>query len=276
MNQLTQIVKNPGVIIIVLDGCRPDGVTRAKTPQLDWIMANGAYTLSARTIFPSITFPCHISMLYGVKAHRHGIYGNYSSPIKMNGHHSILDLAYMCGRKAAAFYDWEQLRELSSPTVLDFAYYRRANLEKNASRAMAHTCAEYIEAARPSLCFINFGTIDTIGHAHGWMSEAYLNQIAVIDAAIGLIIDKIKAANLLENYYIIILSDHGGTGRDHGGDSAEEMTIPWMVTGPGIRRGYEMTGQLHIYDTAPTMAHLLKLPFQGIWQGRIITEIFEF
>jgi predicted AlkP superfamily pyrophosphatase or phosphodiesterase len=276
MYQMTPNDKTPGVILIVLDGCRPDGIIRAKTPQLDWIMANGAYTLRARTIFPSISFPCHISMLYGVKAHRHGTYGNYSNHVKMNGHHSILDLAYMCGRKVAAFYDWEQLRELSSPTVLDFAYYRRASLEKKISMGIAHACAEYFEAAKPSLCFINFGTIDTVGHEYGWMSEAYLNQIGVIDEAVGLIIDRIKVANFLEQYYIVILSDHGGTNKDHGGDTAEEMTIPWMVIGPGIRRGYEMTGKLDIYDTAPTIAHLLKLPFQGIWQGKIITEIFEF
>jgi len=276
MHQITQDVKTPGVILIVLDGCRPDGIIRAKTPQLDWIMANGAYTLSAQTIFPSITFPCHISMLYGIKAHRHGTYGNYSSHVKMNGHHSILDLAYMCGRKVAAFYDWEQLRELSSPTVLDFAYYRRASLEKNGSMQIAHTCAEYIEAAQPSLCFINFGTIDTVGHEFGWMSDTYLNQIEVIDEAIGVIIDRIKAVNSLEKYCMIILSDHGGTDKDHGGDTVAEMTIPWMAIGPGIRHGYEITGKLDICDTAPTVANLLKLPYQGIWQGKIITEIFEF
>lgn len=275
MYQTTHTHKNSGVILIVLDGCRPDGIIRAQTPNLDWIMANGAFHLKARSIIPSLTVPCHLSMLYGVKPHRLGIFGNYSTQIKTTGHHSILDLTYMCGQKVAALYDWEQLRELSSPTVLDFAYYRKANIDKRSSIALARVCADYIETEKPALCFLNFGTMDTVGHAQGWMSDAYLNQIGVIDEALGIIIDRIKAADLLNRYHILVLADHGGIEKNHGKDTDEETIIPWMITGPGIKCGYEITQEVVIYDTAPTVANLLQLPFQGIWQGKVITDIFE-
>jgi predicted AlkP superfamily pyrophosphatase or phosphodiesterase len=61
----------PGVIMIVLDGCRPDGLQKARAPNIDWIMENGAYTLKAQTTFPPITFSCHMSMLFGIKPVRH-------------------------------------------------------------------------------------------------------------------------------------------------------------------------------------------------------------
>ena len=52
----------PGVIMIVLDGCRPDGLQNARVPNIDWIMENGAYTLKAQTILPPLHFlvtcPC--------------------------------------------------------------------------------------------------------------------------------------------------------------------------------------------------------------------------
>jgi predicted AlkP superfamily pyrophosphatase or phosphodiesterase len=275
MYQTTPTQEDSGVVLIVLDGCRPDGIIRAQTPNLDWIMANGACHLKARTILPSITFPCHLSMFYGVKPHRNGIFGNYSAQIKTNCHHSILDLAHMCGRKVAALYDWEQFRELSAPTVLDFAYYRRANIDKGASIAIARECANYIEIEKPGLCFLNLGTIDTVGHDQGWMSDAYISQIGFIDEALGIIIERMKAADLLDRYYILVLADHGGIEKDHGGDTDEEMSIPWMITGPRIKCGYEITKEVMVYDTAPTVANLLQLPFQGIWQGKVITEIFE-
>ncbi|MGD2271699.1 MAG: alkaline phosphatase family protein [Desulfobacterales bacterium] len=275
MHQTTHKKENLGVILIVLDGCRPDGITNAQTPTLDWVMANGARHLKARTTFPTISFPCHLSMLYGVKPHRIGIYGNYSAQIKMNCHHSILDLAHMCGRKVAALYDWEQLRELSSPTALDFVYYRRASIDKYASITIASECAKYIETEKPGLCFLNLGTIDTVGHAQGWMSEAYLNQIGFLDEAVGILIENMKTADLLNSYHILILADHGGIGRDHGGQTDEEMNIPWMIIGPGIKCGYEIVAEVSICDTAPTVAHLLQLPIQGAWQGKVVTEIFS-
>lgn len=275
MIQTTREKETIGVLLIALDGCRPDGIVGARTPNFDWIMDNGACHLKARTIYPSISFPCLLSMLYGVKPHQHGIYGNYSAQIKTNCRHSILDLAHMCGCKVASLYDWEQVRELSSPTALDFAYYRRANIDKQASMAIARECANYIANENPGLCFLSLGTIDTVGHDQGWMSEAYVNQIGIIDEAVGIIIERMKAADLISRYHILVLADHGGIGRDHGGDTDEEMNIPWMIMGPGIKCGYEITGEVTICDTAPTVAHLLQLPIQGIWQGQVITEIFK-
>jgi predicted AlkP superfamily pyrophosphatase or phosphodiesterase len=264
-----------GVILMVLDGCRPDGLQWANAPNIDSIMKSGSYTLKAQTVIPPITFPCHMSMLFGVKPLRHGIYGNYSIHVKRGCHHSILDVAHMCGRKGAAFYDWEQLRELASPTALEFSYYRRCSPDPEASMIIARACANTIMRDGPDLCFMNLGSIDMVGHAKGWMSKEYIEQIETIDRAVGIIIEGVRQAGQMDRYYFIVLSDHGGTGNDHGTETAEELTIPWMVSGPGIRRGYEIRGNVQIYDTAPTVARLLKLPVQGIWQGKVITEIFE-
>lgn len=50
------------VILVSIDGMRPDGVINCKNPFVEQLMKMGSYTLDARTVSPSVTFPCHMSM----------------------------------------------------------------------------------------------------------------------------------------------------------------------------------------------------------------------
>jgi arylsulfatase A-like enzyme len=52
------------------------------------------------------------------------------------------------------------------------------------------------------------------------------------------------------------------------------MTIPWMVAGPGIRRNYQIQGEVVLMDTAPTLARLLDVPPHAEWEGRCVEEVF--
>ena len=47
-----------GTILIVIDGCRPDGIQQADTPAIDSLIARGAYTFNAQSVVPSSTLPC--------------------------------------------------------------------------------------------------------------------------------------------------------------------------------------------------------------------------
>ncbi len=39
---------------------------------------------------------------------------------------------------------------------------------------------------------------------------------------------------------VVISSDHGGAGLTHGPNDPRSLSIPWIVTGPGVRRGYDL------------------------------------
>ena len=54
------------VVIISMDGVRPDAIDAIDTPALDRLMAKGAYSRHAQTIDPSFTLPSHTSTLSGV------------------------------------------------------------------------------------------------------------------------------------------------------------------------------------------------------------------
>jgi arylsulfatase A-like enzyme len=53
------------------------------------------------------------------------------------------------------------------------------------------------------------------------------------------------------------------------------MTIPWMVSGPGICPGHRIGTPVRIIDTAPTIARLMQIPAHYSWEGEVPEEIFE-
>ena len=69
------------VLLITLDGLLPDSYEHPdahglKVPTLRWLIANGASSDGALSVFPSVTFPSHTSMTTGVFPGAHGIVGN--------------------------------------------------------------------------------------------------------------------------------------------------------------------------------------------------------
>ena len=71
----------------------------------------------------------------------------------------------------------------------------------------------------------------------------------------------------------LLQSDHGGHERNHGTDLREDMTIPWLVAGPGIRAGHTIAADVSLLDTAPTLARLLGIAPDREWEGRCIEEV---
>jgi predicted AlkP superfamily pyrophosphatase or phosphodiesterase len=68
---------SPYVILISFDGFRWDYLDRGLTPNIDNIINNGVRALSLRPVFPSKTFPNHISIATGLYPDHHGIILNH-------------------------------------------------------------------------------------------------------------------------------------------------------------------------------------------------------
>jgi arylsulfatase A-like enzyme len=85
-------------------------------------------------------------------------------------------------------------------------------------------------------------------------------------------IDALKATGAWDDTVTLVLSDHGGHERSHGTDSPEDMTIPWLLHGPGVKEGVTLTEEVRLFDTPPTLAYLLSLIPDRYWEGRIATE----
>lgn len=64
------------VIWISIDGVRADYLERAELPFLGAMAAEGAFSRSLVPVFPSLTFPGHVSKSTGTTVDRHGVTGN--------------------------------------------------------------------------------------------------------------------------------------------------------------------------------------------------------
>ena len=77
------------VVLISVDGLRPDLALRANMPSLRGMLREGAYTFWAQTVAVAITLPAHTSMLTGscaAKARRYLEHGPARSGIPAPAH----------------------------------------------------------------------------------------------------------------------------------------------------------------------------------------------
>ena len=252
------------LVLFVVDGLRPDGLKEAATPQIDALRNRSIHTGAARTVMPSSTLPCHTSMFRSVPPERHGITTNTWVP-QVRPVPSITDVLHRAGKRTAALYNWEQLRDLSDPGSLDFSCFIRNCDYPAGDLEIAARAVDWLGRGETDFAFVYFGYTDIAGHNHGWMSPPYLEAIGNVDRAIGKVAAKVDDGRTA----MIVTSDHGGHARTHGTEMPEDITIPWLLCYPGVRPG-EIAGAVSIIDNAPTIAALLAVEAAPDWAGRAI------
>ncbi len=83
------VVQNIGatdhVVVVSIDGLRPEFYrdTRWPAPMMQQMARQGASARTVTSVFPSVTYPAHTSILTGVRPAAHGIY--YNSPFEPDG-----------------------------------------------------------------------------------------------------------------------------------------------------------------------------------------------
>ena len=259
----TQQSSQPHVVLILVDGMRPDGLMMVDTPSMDAIMQDGSFTLEAETTFPTVTLPCHSSLFLSVPPERHGILTNTWVP-QVRPVPGLFDVLHQSGKIAGSFYNWEQLRDLSSPGSLAISLMLR-NLESTNGQAdweLTQAAINWLTNHDYDFAFIYLGKTDVAGHDHGWMSKPYLAAIQEADRCIGHIM-----ATLPEDTYYFVMADHGGHDRTHGTQFIEDMRIPVLAQGPDIQKGYELDGDVSILDIAPSILRILDIPQPKEWMG---------
>ncbi|KXA99169.1 hypothetical protein AKJ42_03630 [candidate division MSBL1 archaeon SCGC-AAA261C02] len=60
------------VFLVTIDGCRPDVLQSASTPNIDNLLENSAYSWQAQTVYPSVTPVGHASLFTGATPETHG------------------------------------------------------------------------------------------------------------------------------------------------------------------------------------------------------------
>jgi predicted AlkP superfamily phosphohydrolase/phosphomutase len=269
--------------MIGLDGLAGNTVEAADMPTVKMMMAEGAWTLQARSILPSSSACNWASMYMGVGPEMHG-YNTWGSrkpdfPSIALGENGIFPTIFTVLRQhdpemnTCALYEWNVQGDLIDNKAV--SYHKHIPMGDSRSADITNAYISYLKQHKPGFSMCIFDSPDAEGHSYGWGSEQYMKRLPEIDAYIAQIVEATKEAGIYENTLFMIVSDHGGINRGHGSITMDEMEAPLVFFGPGVKKGYKIDVPVVRYDTAPTIAYIFGAKTPDVWRGRAIVEGFE-
>ncbi|MES2597251.1 MAG: alkaline phosphatase family protein [Verrucomicrobiota bacterium] len=277
------------VFIFSFDGGNPTYMQKAGMPNFQRLAAEGAHTFVANTIIPSKTLPSHTSMLTGVDISKHGIDWNVLMPLKGPVKvPTIFELAKKANPafSTAIFCGKIKFRHLWKPGTLDILdcdgpyddtpVPATEEAKLVAAGKVAERAAAYILEKKPVLCFIHLPDGDTFGHKIGWGSPEQLKAFQDCDVALGKVLEAIDKAGLKDSSTLILTADHGGREKNHFWPVPDDIHIPWVTWGKGVKKGHAIEKKtIMTYDTAATALWLLDVPLPAEFDGEPVEEAFE-
>jgi hypothetical protein len=273
------------VVVIGIDALSVQGLKAAKTPCMDSLIRNGAVSYKVRAVASTTSTPNWNSMLYGAGPEISGpaIWHWDGSAYMRN-----LELAPVVATEnfrfpnifriirdqrpdaeMGAIYEWWAIGLMFEPELL--------NVHENKSSAIetAKQSAAYIREKKPNFLFIHLDEVDGRGHRDGHMSVGYLRSVENADTWVRIIVDAIRDAGIADRTMVMIVSDHGGIYHGHGDAAWEEVTVPVIFSGAGIRKNYEIRQQMYVFDMAANVAFALGIDIPYEWTGRPTKAAFS-
>ncbi len=218
------------VILISIDGFRPDYMETVQPPNLVRLAANGVSAPEGMIpSFPSLTFPNHYSIATGLYSANHGIIGNTMYDPTIDAWFRLSDrdaventrwwegepiwvTAELQGMKAATFYfvGSEAPVKNVQPT-----YWRRFDATVPGEDRVDQVLAwlDLPQDDRPVFIALYFGHVDSAGHQNGLDSPETAEVVREVDGYIGRLLDGLKERGIDDRINIVVVSDHGMSDR---------------------------------------------------------------
>ncbi len=252
------------VVWISVDGVRPDYFERARTPFFDRLMSEGAYSLALAPMFPSLTFPNHVSQATGVPVAEHGVSLNtfhdrvrgrsYSFPNnpELLDAEPIWNTAQRQGRRTAVF-DWVLSHLQTGPDAASFfgTGYDGSLSDRDRIRPLLGAWRRDRDSQPLQLFMGYMPRPDQVGHSHGPDSREIGVVMRETDSILSGFTRQVirmfeRRMAPQDELYLIITSDHGMS-------PVHTVVNPRLLT--GISREEEQGDDI-IMTTSGNMAHV--------------------
>lgn len=256
---------NKKVLIIGVDGCRPDALLSASTPNLDNLISNGIFSSDALNDDITISGPGWSAILCGVWSDKHLVtnnnfdgndYDNYPSFFKhIDDYDAALHTVSIC--------HWSPINDFIIADNADF------KLSVNSDLAVADQAATYLSVNDPDVMFLHFDDVDHAGHSNGFspLTSEYISAIEGVDAHIGTVIASMEQRPTFseEDWLIIVTTDHGGLGFSHGGNSIEERNVFVIASGNNIVPAViSKDSSMEVNSVFNCLGDAMELQFDGV------------
>ncbi len=223
--------ERPLVILVSIDGFRPDYLARDETPVLSRLAAEGA-TGPMEPSFPSKTFPNHYTIVTGLRPDHHGIVNNNMVDPTIPG------VAFSLGNVAAVtdrrwWDDGEPIWVTAEKAGLTSAAMFWPGSEADVRGVRPSLFAKFDQGMpgdarvdqllswldlpkdgpkgdrRPDIATLYFDIVDTAGHRHGPTSPEVDEALVSVDASMARLLAGLEARGLRGKTVLIVVSDHG-------------------------------------------------------------------
>ena len=244
------------LIVISFDAVSSKDIDKLK--ELDnfkYLIDNGSLIRNVESVYPSLTYPAHTTIMTGMYPKNHGIINNtlnkfsdinpnwywYRKYIKAK---TLYDLAAEKGLTTSALL-WPvsgrssinyNLTEIFAPKPYQNQFvmsalsgsvkfqldlnkrfgHLRHGLSQPALDNFVHESAKYtIAKYKPNLLLIHYTDVDTNRHNHGYDSKEANDALVRHNERLGEIMQALKEANIFEESTIVTLGDHSALDGDY-------------------------------------------------------------
>ncbi len=212
------------VLLVSVDGLRPTDITAASMPVLNALGQAGVRAEGMRPSYPTLTFPNHYSVVTGLRPDRHGIVHNSMRDAGLGtfrpsnreavgstgwwGGVPVWISAERAGLRTATLFWPGSEAEIEGVRPREWRPYEEGtNPAANAATVAAWLAAP--EQERPRFATLYFDQVDEASHAHGPDSAEAQAARANVDAALGLLVRRLRDSGRLAHTNLVIVSDHG-------------------------------------------------------------------
>lgn len=256
--------QNNKVLIIGIDGTRPDALLNANTPNLDDLWQNGAYSFKAKTDEISSSGICWTGMMTGVWHDKHKVISNdYKNPnVSEYPHFFRRYKQFDAASKRYSIVHWAPLHKILQEGDATDA------LNVKSDAAVSEKAVNRLLEEDVDVLFVHLDDVDHAGHAKGYGAKkpSYLTAIEQADKHVGEIIAGLKSRPNYkgENWLVLVSTDHGGSDFGHGKNIPEHTTIFYIASGKSAIKG-EIPTQVNVIDIAVTALHHLGVEIKDEW-----------
>lgn len=246
------------VVIVGLDGMGNFN-KNTETPFMDKIFANGAKSLYSNSLYPTISAQNWGAMLLGTYPDVHGLtnsivsreeYRNKEIPSIFTTVRKAMPEAVLC-----SVSQWDPINYGIIEHDVDVFMETAKDGTETTDKVV-----KCVLEKKPTLLFIQIDDPDGAGHHHGYGTEGHLACIRNTDKLVGRIHEAYEQAGILDDTLFIVITDHGGYEKGHGGYTDGEKYIFFALSGKTVNKCDEFFGETKDINAIVRHAFGIELP----------------
>ena len=267
------------VLVIGIDGCRPDALAAAEVPHLKRLIERGTYCVDTQILAPhetpgdTVSGPGWSNLLTGVWPDKHGVVDNSFKGANYAAYpHFFTRIKQRWPQaRTGSFSTWLPIKEriLSDADIgRNFPGDEPKNLEQYIAgdKLAAVACSKFVGEDNPDAVMLYFGQVDETGHRYGFHPKVkeYIRALQTVDGLIGDVLASIEQRPDLakESWLVIVCTDHGGVGLGHGHGrmTPEIRDVFLIVSGPAAKQQRLEEPSFQVDVVATALTHLGIVP----------------